>query len=58
LIQDKAYLKSVLAEGAGAAQKRAYKILSKGLPKSWVSREGKIIVRLGCIFFAWFFIEI
>ena len=29
LIQDKAYLKSVLAEGADAAQKRAYKILSK-----------------------------
>jgi hypothetical protein len=29
LIEDKPYLKSVLAEGAGAAQKRAYKILSK-----------------------------
>jgi tryptophanyl-tRNA synthetase len=29
LIEDKSYLKSVLAEGAGAAQKRAYKILSK-----------------------------
>ena len=29
LIQDKAYLKSVLAQGAAAAQKRAYKILSK-----------------------------
>ena len=29
LIDDKAYLKSVLKEGAAAAQKRAYKILSK-----------------------------
>ena len=29
LIEDKSYLKSVLAEGAGAAQKQAYKILSK-----------------------------
>jgi tryptophanyl-tRNA synthetase len=29
LIEDKPYLKSVLAEGAGAAQRRAYKILSK-----------------------------
>lgn len=29
LIEDKSYLKSVLAEGAGTAQKRAYKILSK-----------------------------
>ena len=29
LIDDKSYLKSVLIEGAGAAQKRAYKILSK-----------------------------
>ena len=29
LIEDKTYLKSVLAQGAGAAQKRAYKILSK-----------------------------
>ena len=29
LIDDKAYLKSVLKDGAGAAQKRAYKILSK-----------------------------
>ena len=29
LIEDKAYLKSVLSEGAEAAQKRAYKILSK-----------------------------
>ena len=29
LIDDKSYLKSVLSEGAGAAQKRAYKILSK-----------------------------
>ena len=29
LIEDKSFLKSVLAEGAGAAQKRAYKILSK-----------------------------
>ena len=29
LIEDKSSLKSVLAEGAGAAQKRAYKILSK-----------------------------
>ena len=29
LIDDKSYLQSVLSEGAGAAQKRAYKILSK-----------------------------
>jgi len=29
LIQDKTYLKSVLAQGANAAQKRAYKILGK-----------------------------
>ncbi|MEM8867601.1 MAG: tryptophan--tRNA ligase [Verrucomicrobiota bacterium] len=29
LIQDKTYLESVLKEGAGAAQKRAYKLLSK-----------------------------
>ena len=29
LINDKSYLQSVLSEGAGAAQKRAYKILSK-----------------------------
>ena len=29
LIDDKSYLKSVLSEGAGAAQKRAYKTLSK-----------------------------
>ena len=29
LINDKTYLQSVLAQGAGAAQKRAYKILSK-----------------------------
>ena len=29
LIQDKAYLKSVLAQGAAAAQKRAYRVLGK-----------------------------
>ncbi|MDG1324719.1 MAG: hypothetical protein P8P49_03050, partial [Opitutales bacterium] len=29
LIQDKTYLKSVLAQGANAAQKRAYKVLGK-----------------------------
>jgi tryptophanyl-tRNA synthetase len=29
LIKDKAYLKSVLTQGASAAQKRAYKILGK-----------------------------
>ena len=29
LIKDKAYLKSVLAQGAAAAQKRAYRVLSK-----------------------------
>ena len=29
LIQDKSYLKSVLAQGASGAQKRAYKVLSK-----------------------------
>ena len=29
LIQDKSYLKSVLAQGAAGAQKRAYKVLSK-----------------------------
>ena len=29
LIKDKAYLKSVLAQGAAAAQKRAYRVLGK-----------------------------
>ena len=39
LIQNKAYLKSVLAEGATAAQKRAYKILRRYTEKLDFQRE-------------------
>ena len=59
LIEDKSFLKSVLAEEAGAAQKRAYKILSKVYRKvGFPDHEDTIEHSSKSSFFAWFFFDI